>query len=67
MLPKNTIHALLMEVESDRLFQKEHSTVPLFCHFLFLEILFALNSILPAISFPIPAFGGTSFLYEMLF
>lgn len=27
MLPKNTIHALLMEVESDRLFQKEHSTV----------------------------------------
>lgn len=57
MLVGNTVHTLLLEMENDKILSGRTSDhVYKLCHFLFLEIFFALNSVLSAVSSAIPAF-----------
>ena len=59
MLFGNTVHALLLEMEDDRHFQEKYSAMCIyFVFFLFLEIPFALSSVLSAVDSAIPAFLG---------
>lgn len=59
MLIGNTVHALLLEMENDRHFLEKHSTMCIYyVFFLFLEIPFALSSVLSAVDSAIPAFLG---------
>ena len=66
MLVGNTVHTLLLEMENDRFSSGRTSDhVYKLCHFLFLEIFFALNSVLSAVNSAIPAFfwgGGICFI-----
>lgn len=57
MLVGNAVHTLLLEMENKILSGRTSDHVYKLCHFLFLEIFFALNSVLSAVSSAIPAFS----------